>query len=140
MSLTACGGASATVGDPTSVPQTTLAVMVDQTGVDPGVIQAEDVPEAALFLAAVDQGLTGTAYEGDVFENPETYLGTAVLFCELLDNGLSAEEVLMAYILALTEASGGAEIPGDDLLLGGVILGAGVEALCPEFASQLEVG
>jgi hypothetical protein len=60
-----------------------------------------------------------------------------VLFCELLENGLSAEEVLTAYILALTAASEGRDIPPDDLLLGGVILGAGVESLCPEFVGRL---
>jgi hypothetical protein len=135
--VTACGGAPATAGLAESIPSTTLVILSETTGVNVGVIAADDVPEAALFLAAVDQGLAGTAYEGDAFDDPETYLGTAVLFCELLENGLSAEEVLTAYILALTEASDGGEIPPDDLLLGGVILGAGVESLCPEFVGRL---
>ena len=135
--VTACGGAPATAGVAESIPSTTLAILSETTGVDPGVIAAADGPEAALFLAAVDQGLAGTAYEGDAFDDPETYLGTAVLFCELLENGLSTEEVLTAYILALSQASDGGDIPPDDLLLGGVILGAGVETLCPEFAAGL---
>jgi hypothetical protein len=79
-------------------------------------------------------------YEGDAFADPEPYLGTAVLFCELLDNGLSGEEVLTAYLLALTDASGGDDIPADDLLLGGVILGAGVQTLCPEFIDAVGGG
>jgi hypothetical protein len=135
--VTACGGAPATAGLVESIPSTTLVILSETTGVNVGVIAAADVPEAALFLAAVDEGLAGTVYEGDSFDDPETYLGTAVLFCELLENGLSAEEVLTAYILALTEASDGADIPPDDLLLGGVILGAGVESLCPEFVERL---
>ncbi len=135
--VTACGGAPATAGVAESIPSTTLAILSETTGVNPGVIAAADVPEAALFLAAVDQGLAGTAYEGDAFDDPETYLGTAVLFCELLENGLSTEEVLTAYILALSQASEGEDIPPDDLLLGGVILGAGIESLCPEFAAGL---
>lgn len=135
--VTACGGTSATAGIAESIPSTTLAILSDTTGVDVGMIAAADVAEAALFLAAVDQGLAGTAYEGDVFDDPATYLGTAVLFCELLENGLSAEEVLTAYILALTAASEGEDIPPDDLLLGGVLLGAGVESLCPEFVGRL---
>jgi hypothetical protein len=137
---TACGGASARGIDAPSVPETTLATLVAQAGVSLDVLMPEDVPASAVFLAAVDQGLAGTVYEGDAFADPETYLGTAVLFCELLENGLSTEEVLTAYVLALTENAAGEEIPDVDLLLGGVILGAGVESLCPEYAGQLGAG
>jgi hypothetical protein len=138
--VSACGSATATDAGLVLTPQTTLAVLVEETGIDPAITDVGQVPEAAVFLAAVDEGLAGTSYEGDAFVDPEAYLGTAVLFCELLENGLSGEEVLTAYILALSEASGGGDIPSDDLLLGGVILGAGVQTLCPEFIGAVDGG
>jgi hypothetical protein len=73
--VTACGGTSATAGLAESIPSTTLAILSETTGVDVGVIAAEDVPEAALFLAAVDQGLAGTAYEGDFSRTPRPIWG-----------------------------------------------------------------
>ncbi len=133
--LTACSSAAAVNVEP-NVPQTTLATLIESTGVDVPGLSVEDVPEAALFLASVDQAMAGTAYQDEAFEDPETFLGTAVLFCELLESGLSAEDVLTAYLLAL-QSGGAADIPTDDVLLGGVILGAGVETLCPEFTPAL---
>jgi len=134
--LAACGSASAVVLNDRSIPETTLTTLVSATGIDPGEVAIDDIPEAALFLASVDHAMAGTGYEGEAFVDPETFLGTAVLFCELLDSGLTAEDVLTAYLLALSSSSTEV-IPEDDLLLGGVILGAGVETLCPEFTPAL---
>lgn len=134
--LAACSTASAVVvDDAASVPQTTLTTLIATTGIDPGDVSAEEVPEAALFLAAVDQAMAGTSYEGDAFEDPETFLGTGVLFCELLESGLTAEEVLTAYVLALPESD--EATADDDILLGGVVLGVGVETLCPVYTPAL---
>ncbi|MDH4116389.1 MAG: DUF732 domain-containing protein [Acidimicrobiia bacterium] len=144
--LTACGSATAgldvatttTTPGTTSLPAATLTTLAEDTGLEE--IAERDVPAAAVFLAAVDAGLEGTVYSGDPLDDPETYLGTGALFCELLDDGLTVDEVLGAYVVALSDSAGGQELSRDDLLLGGVILGAGIEALCPEFSSQLEGG
>jgi hypothetical protein len=119
-----------------SVVATTLTTIADATGVDAGSLPVDEIPEAAVFLAAVDQAVQGTEYEGESFAEPEAFLGTGVLFCELLERDLSVEEILTAYLLALSPSEGAAS--EDDLILGGAILGAGIETLCPEFGEALE--
>jgi hypothetical protein len=97
---------------------------------------AEDVPMLALYLAAIEQGIEGTELEGAAFEEPESLINTGVLFCGLLDEGFSPVDVLRAWVAAL---SAGGETPTeDDLLLGGVILGAAVKFICPEYLELLE--
>jgi hypothetical protein len=122
----------------TAAPSTT-ATPITTTTRPPSTIASEDVPLVALFLAAVEDGLAGSSYEGAAVDDPEGFLATAALFCELLEEGLSGEEVLTAYIAALTAQDRGGQISDDDLLLGGVVLGAGVEVLCPEFSDRLEM-
>jgi hypothetical protein len=101
-------------------------------------IAAEDFPAAALFLAAVDDALASTSYAGAAFEDPEGFLSTAVVFCDLLDQGLTVEETVNAYTSALIEASPGEAVEADDLLLGGVILGASIRLICPQHVPMLD--
>lgn len=98
---------------------------------------ADDVPTLALYLATIEQGVEGTDLEGAAFDEPEALINTGVLFCGLLDEGFSPTDVLRAWIAALS-AEG--ETPDeDDLLLGGVVLGAAVRFVCPEHLEALEL-
>lgn len=102
-------------------------------------LAASDVPLLASFLAAVDDATRGTSQQGIAFEDPEGVIGTAVLFCDLLDEGLTVEEVMTAYVGALIEAEDRAPVTDAELALGGIILGAGVETICPEFRDRLDL-
>jgi hypothetical protein len=98
---------------------------------------AEDVPTLALYLAAIERGVEGTELEGAAFEEPESLINTGVLFCGLLDEGFSPIDVLRAWVAALS--TGGQTPTEDDLLLGGVVLGAAVKFICPEYLELLEL-
>ncbi len=139
--VAACGGTPAgttttqvaPVGTTTSTPPTTAAETTTTTDPPP-----HDIPQAALFLAAVDDGLRDTTYQGAAFEDPEGFLATGALFCDLLDQGLTIPEVVEAYTAALIQAESADTVSADDLLLGGVILGAAVRILCPQHTGQLD--
>jgi len=117
----------------------TLATIVETTttsGLQPGdTIPREDVPPLALYLAAIDRGLMGTAYEGDVYLDPDGYVNVGLLFCSLLDADVPPTGVLESYVAALEAESD--QLSDDDLLLGGVILGASVQLICPDYLDLL---
>ncbi len=130
LATTACGN-SGEATETTPPAPTTIATVTPSTILVPDPIPAEDVPALALFLAAIDDAMVGTTYQGQAFEDPESFIVTGRLFCELLDEGLSIESVLGAYVAAL--GSSGEEVAEDDYLLGGVVLGASVRLICPEY-------
>lgn len=101
-------------------------------------LAAEDFPAAALFLAAVDDALASTSYAGAAFEDPEGFLATGVVFCDLLDEGLTIEETVDAYAAALVEAAPEEGVDAEDLLLGGVVLGAAIRLICPQHNALLD--
>lgn len=117
----------------------TLQTMVETTttsGLQPGdTIAREDIPPLALYLAAIDRGLMDTAYEGDVYLDPDGYVSVGLLFCSLLDADVTPTGVLESYIAALEAESD--QLLDDDLLLGGVILGASVQLICPDYLDAL---
>ena len=126
---------TSTASAPTTSTSTTTSTTTTTTTVPS--YADEDVPALALYLAAIEQGIEGTELEGAAFEEPESLINTGVLFCGLLDEGFSPVDVLRAWVAAL---SAGGETPTeDDLLLGGVILGAAVKFICPEYLELLEV-
>lgn len=90
-------------------------------------------PEVDLvtFVAAVEDAMAGTSYEGQALEAPEVFLATGRLFCEELDAGSSADEVLTDYLEALTGSSIEDAAP-DDLHMAGGVLGVGLATLCPQ--------
>ena len=139
--LVACtGGDTATTvsGSETSIVVTTTTGIptTSTSGLTPGdTLPREDVPPLALYLAAIDRELMGTEYEGDVYLDPDSYVNVGRLFCELLDADVSPTGVLESYIRVLEAESG--ELSDDDLLLGGVILGASVQLICPEYIDDL---
>ena len=127
---------------PTTVPPTTTTVTsttappTTTTTVEEQVtIPLEDIPPLALYLAAIDRGLMGTEYAGDVYLDPDSYVNVGLLFCSLLEADVSPSSVLESYVAALEAES--EELSDDDLVLGGVILGASVQLICPDFIDAL---
>jgi hypothetical protein len=113
----------------------TSTTTVPTTDLSPGdTVPFDDVPPLARYLAAIDRGLMGTEYEGDVYLDPEGYISVGRLFCSLLEADVSPTGVLETYISSL-EANG--ELSDDDLVLGGVILGASVQLICPDYLDDL---
>ncbi len=138
----ACSEAPAeTTAAPTTFAPTTTSMATTTTVSPPPTSTTEvpDFPAAALFLTAVDEALAGTSYEGAAVQDPEAFLSMAAVFCDLLDDELSLEEVLDAYTAALIEGSAeGGTVEADDLLLGGVIVGAGIRLICPQHLDELD--
>lgn len=121
-----------TIAEPsTTLSPTTTTTVVRET------LPFEDVPPLAIYLAAIDRGLSATRYAGDVYLDPESFIATGRLFCSLLEAGVTPTGVLESYIVALEAESG--DVDGDDLVLGGVVLGASVQIICPEYAEALEI-
>lgn len=122
----------------TTLPPSTVALeTTSTTALSPGdTVPKEDIPPLALYLAAIDRGLEGTEYEGDVYLDPDSYVSVGRLFCSLLEADVTPTGVLESYIAALEAEPG--ELSDDDLVLGGVILGASVQLICPEYIEALE--
>lgn len=136
MVLAACSDSGVSnPGDDSTTTTTTTTTASSTTTTDPDPIDSDDVPALAVYLAAIDDGLRDTKYEGEAFTDPESFIVTGRLFCELLEEGLSVESVLSAYVAAL--GSSGETVDEDDYLLGGVVLGASVKLICPEFGEDL---
>jgi hypothetical protein len=139
--LTACAGEStettATTSPEPTLPSSTSSTTGSTTTTIAPAYDAADVPTLALYLAAIESGLEGTSLEGAAFAEPESLINTGVLFCSLLDEGFSPIDVLRAWVAALSAE--GATPPEEDLLLGGVVLGAAVKLICPEYLDDLEL-
>lgn len=115
---------------------TSTSVVVTTTSTAPTSTTLAELPPLALYLASIERGLEGTDLEGAAFAEPESLIDTGVLFCELLDGGLSPTDVLRAWVAAL---SANGNVPtDDDLTLGGLVLGASVRFVCPEYLDELE--
>jgi Protein of unknown function (DUF732) len=123
---------------PTTSPTTAPTVPVTTVPPSSTTLAAEDFPAAALFLAAVDDALASTSYAGAAFDDPEGFLATGVVFCDLLDEGLTLEETVDAYAAALVEAAPEEGVEAEDLLLGGVVLGAAIRLICPQHNALLD--
>jgi hypothetical protein len=91
--------------------------------------------DLAVFIAAMEELLVGTVYEGEAINEPELFLATGRLFCEWLDEGDEPDAVLVRY---LDELAGGVDAATDDqLVLAGALLGAAVGVLCPVHATSV---
>ena len=136
--LVACsaGDTTTTLSDVVTTSSTVIET-TSTTALTPGdTLPREDVPPLARYLAAIDRGLMGTDYEGDVYLDPDSYVSVGRLFCELLNADVSPTGVLESYVGALEAQSD--ELSDDDLVLGGVILGASVQVICPEYLDDLQ--
>ncbi len=96
-------------------------------------LQAEE--DLVVFIATLEEMLAGTSYEGEALNEPDVFVATGRLFCERLNEGDSADDVLSAY---LDQLAGGVDLATDDeLVLAGALLGTAVGALCPEHAALI---
>ncbi len=94
-------------------------------------------PIATVFIAALGDALAETAYADAPFNDPEVFIATGQLFCELLDEGADPEDLVTDYVTELTGTS--IDEAGDDaLVLTGSVLGVSVEILCPSHRQLLE--
>lgn len=141
LSLVGCsdGGAASTTlvlsSTTTSTSSTTTAS--SSTTTTPPTFSADDLPTLALYLAAIERGVEDTELAGAAFAEPEALIDTGILFCGLLDEGVAPVDVLRGWVAAL---SADGEAPDEDeLLLGGVVLGAAVRFICPEHTERLEL-
>lgn len=138
--VTACGGVSSTSStsvatSTTSMPATSTVTVVSTTTTTTTTIEG-DLPPLALYLASIERGLEGTELEGAAFAESEALIDTGVLFCRLLDEGFSPTDVLRAWVAALS-ADGEAPTE-DDLMLGGLVLGAAARFVCPQHLAELD--
>ena len=78
----------------------------------------------------------GTDYAGLALADPEGFVATGEVMCDLLGDGATVDEVLSAYLVELDEARGGVE--DDDAILSGAVLGAATGSICPQHAGLLE--
>lgn len=149
LAATACSGAASGVADSsttssslttttTSTTSTTTTTAPTTTTTTPLVTFAPgEGADLARFVAVVDQALTGTSYAGTAYTDPELFVDTGRLFCSLLDRGLTVDDVLTAYVTVLAGETESGEIHPDDVALGGAVLGAAVEILCPQHSASL---
>lgn len=91
--------------------------------------------EFDVFLAAVDEALVGTEYEGVVLEDADVFVAMGQLVCERLDDGATVEETLGEF---LDELVVDGAVADDDAAAVGVVLGAAVETLCSRHGDLLE--
>lgn len=68
-------------------------------------------------------------------EDPEVFIATAELFCDLLREGMTTEELLAEYLDRLSDG-GVVEVDEDDGLMAGVLLGASMEIVCPDYSEE----
>lgn len=94
------------------------------------------VPDYAALVATVEVAMEGTAYEGAAVEDVEVFVATAELFCDLLGEGMTTDQVLADYLDRLSDG-GEIEVDEDDGLMAGVLLGAAVEIVCPEHSETI---
>ncbi len=94
-------------------------------------------PLASVLIAALGDALAGTSYADAPFENPEVFIATGQLFCELLDQGADPKDLITDYVTALSDKTV-EEAGEDELVLTGSVLGTSVEVLCPQHRPLLE--
>jgi len=94
------------------------------------------VPDYATLIATVEGAMQGTAYAGAALEDVEVFVATAELFCDLLDEGMTIDEVLADYLDRLSD-DGATEVDEDDGLMAGVLLGTAVEVVCPDHSEAI---
>ena len=132
--LTACAGESTTTTqppeiDPVATVTTESVVAVTSTTLPEG--PDDFVPDYAALVAAVESAMEGTSYSGAALEDPEIFIATTELFCDLLAEGMTYDQLLAEYLVRLSD-DGATEVDEDDGLMAGVLLGAATEIVCPE--------
>lgn len=134
--LGACGSDAAIPPTPSSVPATTTVAPSGDTPVPlteapPATTVAP--PDFTLFIAAVDAALADTAYAGAALTDPEVFIATGQLFCELLEEGMASDAILSEHLGALAAVNAG-DVTDADATATGVVFGASTEVICPQHA------
>ena len=134
---------TATTETPTTVSETVESTTTVQPSTTltspPDSGEFEIASEVIEFVAAIDELLLDTNYEGLVEEDPEVFIVTGLLFCEQLSEGVLPSEILTFYVESL--AGDHIDKADDDtLVLAGSILGTAVGYFCPEHTDTLEEG
>lgn len=133
--LTACSDEAATsssltteaVAPSTSAP-TTQVSSTTASDSDDGF-----TADYAALIATIESAMEGTSYAGAALEDPEVFIATAELFCDLLSEGMTEDQLLAEYLVRLSD-DGAVEVDEDDGLMAGVLLGATIEIVCPQEA------
>ncbi len=108
----------------------TVATTATSDEVGPNLTVGVDEPFAE-FIAAMENSLAGTRYEGEPLASAEVFLATGWLMCEELNLGADPDDLLTHYVEELT--GGTIDAAGDDeLILAGSLLGVSVGVLCPD--------
>ena len=130
--LTACADQAPTSSPPTSetVEAVTTAPTAQASTTTAPNVDEGFVPDYAALIAAVESAMEGTSYAGAALEDPEVFIASAELFCDLLAEGMTKEQLLAEYLVRLSD-DGAIVVDEDDGLMAGVLLGAATEIVCP---------
>ena len=132
--LAACGSDSATQSAPglsTSTVASVTSTLVPSTE-GPSTTTVPP-PDFTRFIAAVDAALAETSYAGAALADPEVFIATGQLFCELLNDGMTSDDILAEHLDALASVTAG-QLTDADATATGVVLGASTEVICPQHA------
>lgn len=140
MLLAACNGQdgeSPDLVEPAAESTSTVSVLPSTPSTTQSTESTSDfVPDYAALIATVEDAMEETAYAGVALEDVEVFVATAELFCDLLDEGMTTDEVLADYLDRLSDG-GATEVDEDDGLMAGVLLGAAVEVICPDHSEAI---
>lgn len=135
--LAACGSTEATQApqpaSSSSPATTTLLPPADTRGSTVPSAATVPPPDFTRFIAAVDTALGETSYAGAALTDPEVFIATGQLFCELLDGGANSDDILSEHLEATAAANGG-PLTDADAIVTGVVLGASTQVICPQHA------
>jgi hypothetical protein len=134
--LAACGSGVTDQPVPSlSTSTTTAAQSADEPGPLPEAPPSTTAtpPDFTRFIAAVDSALSETSYAGAALTDPEVFIATGRLFCELLDGGMTSDEILAEHLDALAAVTAG-DVTDADATATDVVLGASTGVICPQHA------
>lgn len=135
-----CGSDSAVQPDPVAAPDS-VGVSTTARGAEPapatssGPVDTTTTvpPDLTVFVAAVDTMLADTSYDGAALTDPEVFIATGQLFCEMLEEGVTEDQILGEHLDALADAKGEAA-SNEEAVAAGAILGASIQIICPAHA------
>lgn len=133
--LAACGSDAA--DQPAPSPSTSTTTVARSVGTPGPLPEAPTsvIPDLTRFIAAVDSALSETSYAGAALTDPEVFIATGQLFCELLDGGMTSDDILAEHLDALAAVNAG-DVTDADATATGVVLGASTEVICPQHADR----
>ena len=116
----------------TAPPDTTNEITSSSVSSTTSTTQPADFP---VFLAAVELALADSSYADAVIDDADVFVAIGQLMCERLDEGASADDVLVEFLGRLDP---GGSTTDDEVVAIGVTFGAAIESLCPRHRTALE--